>query len=211
MTSLPDKLDMKPFEVKLQSLSLRRGQRVLFQNLSLTLKSGDLLYVLGENGIGKTSLLLALAGLLKPLEGQISFPDFRPAVLSSSLMIQPDGASRGLTVQEDLKFTSALLPTTSNLDDILKKTGLNDIAQNRIETLSLGQKKRLSLAKLLLGRRTLWLLDEPFSALDTEGRSLFAQEISQHLDLGGIAVIATHLPTNIPGHSSKTLRLKAAK
>ena len=209
MTSVPDKKSMEPFEVSLHSISLRRGERVLFENLSLKLRAADLLYVLGENGIGKTSLLLAMAGLLKPHEGQISFPDATTPALSSSLMIQPDGASRGLTVLEDLKFMSNLSATSSDPNALLKKVGLTNLAQYRTETLSLGQRKRLSLAKLLLGQRPLWLLDEPFSALDSEGRALFAQEIARHLGRGGIAVIATHQPTEIPGSTNKILRLKA--
>jgi heme exporter protein A len=210
MTSFPDKTDMEPFEVKLKSISLRRGERVLFENLSLDLKAGDLLYVLGENGIGKTSLLLATAGLLKPHKGKVIFPDATTPALSSSLMIQPDGASRGLTVLEDLKFISNLSATSNDPNALLKKVGLSDLSQNRTETLSLGQRKRLSLAKLLLGQRPLWLLDEPFSALDSEGRALFAQEIARHLGRGGIAVIATHQPTEIPDRSAKTLLLKVA-
>ena len=210
MTSFPDKTDMEPFEVKLKSISLRRGERVLFENLSLDLKAGDLLYVLGENGIGKTSLLLAMAGLLKPYRGKVNFPDATTPALSSSLMIQPDGASRGLTVLEDLKFMSNLSATSNDPNALLKKVGLSDLTQNRTETLSLGQRKRLSLAKLLLGQRPLWLLDEPFSALDSEGRALFAQEIARHLGRGGIAVIATHQPTEIPDRAAKTLLLKVA-
>ncbi|WP_416879091.1 heme ABC exporter ATP-binding protein CcmA [Litorimonas sp.] len=210
MTSFPDKTDMEPFEVKLKSISLRRGERVLFENLSLDLKAGDLLYVLGENGIGKTSLLLAMAGLLKPHRGKVNCPDATTPALSSSLMIRPDGASRGLTVLEDLKFMSNLSATSNDPNALLKKVGLSDLSQNRTETLSLGQRKRLSLAKLLLGQRPLWLLDEPFSALDSEGRALFAQEIARHLGRGGIAVIATHQPTEIPDRSAKTLLLKVA-
>lgn len=211
MTTFPNITDTVPFGVNLRSVSLQRGERVLFANLSVSLDAGDLLYVMGENGIGKTSLLLALAGLLKPQAGEIDFPDECPPHLSSSLMIQPDGASRGLNVSEDLHFISRLNGEKTDILPVLEKTGLSALAQNRIETLSLGQRKRLNLAKLLLGRRPLWLLDEPFSALDSDGRRLFAQEISTHLVQGGIAVIATHLPTEIPGHKSKTLRLKAAK
>jgi len=211
MTFFPDKMDMDPLEVNLHSVSLRRGERVLFKNLSLTLKSGDLLYVLGENGIGKTSLLLALAGLLKPHQGYIDFPERLSPHLSSSLIIQPDGASRGLSVLEELHFTSNLYEPSSDLHHLLDKVGLIDMAQNRTETLSLGQKKRLSLAKLLIARRPLWLLDEPYSALDAAGRDLFSQQIAEHLGQGGIAVIATHLPTNIPDHSAKILTLEVSK
>lgn len=211
MTFVPDKMELEPLEVSLQSVSLRRGERVLFENLSLTLKPGNLLYVLGENGIGKTSLLLALAGLLKPGQGQISFSEGSSPYFSSSLIVQPDGASRGLSVLEELRFTSDLYAANPNFEHLLEKVDLTDVAQNRTETLSLGQRKRLSLAKLLIARRPLWLLDEPFSALDASGRGLFSQEIAAHLGQGGIAVIATHLPTDILGHSAKTLTLEVAK
>ena len=211
MTFVPDKIEMEPLKVSLQSVSLRRGERVLFENLSLTLKPGNLLYVLGENGIGKTSLLLALAGLLKPSQGQISFSEGSSPFFSSSLIVQPDGASRGLSVLEELRFTSDIYAANPNFEHLLEKVDLMDVAQNRTETLSLGQRKRLSLAKLLIARRSLWLLDEPFSALDASGRGLFSQEIAAHLGQGGIAVIATHLPTDILGHSAKTLTLEVAK
>lgn len=199
--------------VAMDSISLSRGDRVLIDNLSLSLTPGSLIYITGENGIGKTTLLLALAGLLHPEAGRISYTVDHQAYRAfdyASLMAQPDGASRGFSAKEDLSFFAKLGQHVVNSDVLLERVGLSKAATVRTEGLSLGQRKRLSLAKILAAGRPLWLLDEPFSALDKDGRNFVASVIKEHLDAGGIAVIASHNPTAITGHKAKTLHLTQA-
>ncbi len=200
--------------VTLEALSLARGDRVLIDNLSLTIPPSSLVYVTGENGIGKTTLLLAMAGLLRPEIGSVMFEQDGVAMRPfdcASLMVQPDGASRGLTAKEDLAFFASLNNGAVDVTSLLARVGLSDAASVNTEGLSLGQRKRLSLAKIIAAERPLWLLDEPFSALDSEGRDFVAGTIKSHLDTGGIAVIATHNPTPIKGHKAKTLHLSSGE
>ncbi len=206
----PDISPTHKLRLSLNAISLQRGERLLIDNLSLSLTSGSLVYVTGENGIGKTTLLLAVAGLLRPESGEISYvTDGSPLKPfdCASLMVQPDGASRGLTAKEDLVFFARLGHHAHNITDLLQRVGLSDAADVNTEGLSLGQRKRLSLAKIMAAGRPLWLLDEPFSALDIKGRHFVAEVIKAHLDQGGICVIATHNPTEISGHKAKTLQL----
>jgi heme exporter protein A len=213
MAETADITDSHRLFVTLENVSLSRGDRVLIDNLSLSLSPGKLVYITGENGIGKTTLLLALAGLLYPEQGQINYTIAEHAYRAfdcASLMVQPDGASRGFSAEEDLRFFAKLGQHTVNTHDLLERVGLKEAAAVRTEGLSLGQRKRLSLAKIMAAKRPLWLLDEPFSALDKDGRDFVASVIKNHLDKGGIALIASHNPTPIAGHKAKTLHLTQA-
>ncbi len=161
----------------------------------------------GENGIGKTSLLLALAGLLKPAAGYIEFSHDNTAFEQVSLMSQPDGISRGLSAKEDLMFHLRLHNQSSESDVLLESTGLKSAVNVRTENLSLGQRKRLSLAKIIAARRQVWLLDEPFSALDESGRAFVSQTIESHIQNNGICVIATHDPVSFESLPTQTLHM----
>jgi len=205
MTSDQTHMRFSTAKIELDSLSLRRGDRLLIENLSLSLKAGDILYLTGQNGVGKTTLLLALAGFLRPESGFIQCAE-------TTLMQTPDGASKGLSVQEDLEFYANLYQKKVEACTELERVGLNASTHTlKTEDLSLGQRKRLNLAKIILTDRPIWLLDEPFSALDTEGQTLVEDTLSRHLSYGGIAVIATHLPRKIKDHHHKTLHLSSGQ
>lgn len=194
----------------LDSLSLQRGNLTLIENLTLSFTNKDLCFITGENGIGKTSLLLVLAGLLRPESGQITYHAGMDRLRETdcvSLVSQPDGASRGLSAAEDLSFFLTLAGRKFITLDLLQQVGLANARNVKTESLSLGQRKRLSLAKIIGMNRPVWLLDEPFSALDKEGRDLVADCIAVHLDKGGICLIATHHPVPIKGSKAKTLHL----
>ncbi len=187
-------------QLSLSRVSLRRGTSLLLSNVDLTLSSGSLLYVTGQNGIGKTSLLLAIAGFLRPETGSIKSDKV-------AIMQTPDGASKGLTSREDLKFHLCLSRQDHRLSDLLKSVGLEGASNVKTEDLSLGQRKRLCLAKIIASQAPIWLLDEPFSALDENGQDFVETTIAQHLTQGGLCIIATHLPRQIRGHKSQTLHL----
>ncbi|RKQ71087.1 heme exporter protein A [Litorimonas taeanensis] len=209
MTAIEPISSETTFYVEMRNLTLARGERVLIDNLSLTLSSGSLVYVTGENGIGKSTLLLSLAGLLKPEIGQIDYAGDAHPFNCAALLSQPDGSSRGFTAAEDLKFFLNLQSLSIDIDDLLRRTGLSAAASVMVEGLSLGQKKRLGLAKIMASQRPLWLLDEPFSALDVQGRAFVTQTLSDHIKAGGIAVVATHSPIPLQGVQTKTLHLSS--
>ncbi len=153
----------------------------------------------GPNGSGKTSLLRLIAGFLAPAEGKI--------VLCANGVEISDGEERGkfvgwfghqdglksqLTARENLSFFTQLYSGDSDVDAALRWAGLSRAADFPVQCLSAGQKKRLALARLKLSGRPLWLLDEPFAALDAGGKKLVEDLISAHCTSGGIAVVATH-------------------
>jgi len=206
-------IDSSKLELHLNNVSLRRGDLSLIEGLSLASSNSDLYFITGENGIGKTSLLLALAGLLKPETGGITYTSNGEVLKESdcvSLVVQPDGVSRGLTAKEDLQFYLSLSGNKGLTETLLEAVGLTPAQNVKVEGLSLGQRKRLRLAKTMGANRPAWLLDEPFSALDAHGRDLVTNAISAHLAQGGICFIATHHPMPINGFKAKTIHLSAA-
>ncbi|SMQ61842.1 heme exporter protein A [Altererythrobacter xiamenensis] len=168
-------------------LACRRGDRVLFRGLSLALGPGDVLHIEGANGIGKTSLLRILAGLLAPYagsverEGAIGLVDERPA-------LDPD-----LPLGKALGFWSRI-DGSSEAAAIAERLALTDLLDVPVRYLSTGQRKRAALARLMGQDAPIWLLDEPLSGLDEVSRGLVAELVSEHSAAGGIAVIASHQP-----------------
>lgn len=167
-----------------RDLACRRGDRLLFRGLSLALGSGEACHVTGANGIGKSSLIRILAGLLRPAagavtrEGQIGLLDERHA-----LDPQVDLATA-------LGFWSALDGGAAPVE----RLGLSDLLDVPVRFLSTGQKKRAALARLIGQRAPVWLLDEPLNGLDSGGVALVEGLIAEHLAGGGLAVIASHQP-----------------
>ena len=159
----------------------------MFRGLSLALQSGDVLHIEGANGIGKTSLLRILAGLLPPFagtvehEGAIGLMDDRPA-------LDPN-----LPVGKALAFWSRI-DGVGEAGDIARGMMLTDLLDVPVRYLSTGQRKRAALARLLGQNSPIWLLDEPLSGLDEASRGLVAELVSDHSAAGGIAVIASHQP-----------------
>lgn len=199
------------FRIILDDLSLSRGDRLLMNGLSATLSAGELLYITGENGIGKTSLLLAFAGLLKPTQGEILFQDEGAFVDSKnyvSLLSQPDGASPGLTAREDLRIYLRLHGRADQEQSLFDHTELDIAADVRTENLSLGQRKRLAFAKIIAAQRQVWLLDEPFSALDETGRAFVRNTLQHHIRNNGLCLIATHDPVKLEGIKTRILNLQ---
>lgn len=186
--------------LSLNDISLQRGSRILFQALSLQLYHGQTIWLRGDNGSGKSSLLKACAGLLAPHHGQITHPDHQ----SVAYLGHQDAHKAELTVFETLEFwsdiynqqttdqTQSANTADQNINQALIRVGLNSIRDKKCKTLSAGQSKRLSLARLTLSRATVWLLDEPASALDKNGHEILYQILRTHITKGGGAIIATH-------------------
>ena len=191
-----------------QDLRCVRGGRAVFAHLDFEAASGEALALVGPNGAGKTSLLRLIAGLLMPADGRVELeggePD-TPVAEQAHYLGHRDALKPSLSVSENLAFWRAFLggePT--DLAAAIAAVGLAHAAELPAAYLSAGQRRRLSIARLLVLRRPVWLLDEPTAALDIRGQEMFAGLMQQHLAGGGIIVAATHLPLGI---SARELRI----
>lgn len=197
----------------IDQLSLSRGDQTLIQGLSLRVEPGQALWLTGPNGIGKTTLLLACAGLLQPDNGGIQWMSDETEVAANQALAYAAhrGPERsGLTLGEDLTFWQTLLKDGMSLNDRLASVGLQDRNDTPVSGLSTGQKRRLSLARLIGSNRAAWLMDEPLAGLDTDGRTRVTETLSNHLSKGGIAIIASHQPVPIQGVTAMKLVLEPA-
>jgi heme exporter protein A len=183
-----------------RELAVWRGERCLFEQLDFDLGPHQLALLVGANGSGKTTLLRILAGLGLPTTGSVTWKG--TAVSELATEERADVAYRGhtealkrdLTVVENLGFHSALWGRAARFDHVLEELKLDNVAHMRARYLSAGQRRRVALAMLQLSGAKLWLLDEPTTNLDSEGRGLLVEWTRRHLAGGGLAVIATHQP-----------------
>ena len=160
----------------------------VFQPVSFELDAGQLLLITGANGCGKTTLIRVLAGILHPTSGDIEMPARNMAYVGHYLALKDD-----LSVLENLRFMRDFIGTSRrDVDEVIREVGLERVKHNQARHLSAGQRKRCALARLLLSEADLWLLDEPYSNLDTEGVGLVDRLLLTHLEAGGTAVVATH-------------------
>ena len=177
------------------SLSVRRSGRRIFSDLSFALGPGEALMVTGRNGAGKSTLLSVLAGRLKPEAGSIVVADVGEATLPECLHVvgHRDGLKSPLTAEENLAFARDLLGApTASPREALEELGLGHALRLPVAYLSAGQRRRVALARLLVCRRPLWLLDEPTAALDSASQAVLAGLMARHLGQGGLVIAATH-------------------
>ncbi|MCP8882863.1 heme ABC exporter ATP-binding protein CcmA [Devosia sp. XJ19-1] len=193
--------------VKAEGLAIGHGETVLARNLSLSVGGGSGLLLRGPNGAGKSTLLLTLAGLLPALAGRVALEgsdaEDGPALHHCG---HKNAVRPRLSVIETLAFWAALNGTTGLVPQAaLERVGLGRMARLDAGYLSAGQQRRLVLARLLVSRRPVWLLDEPSAALDAQGHALLAALVDEHLAAGGLAIIATHDQTGFENLSTLTL------
>ncbi|MDC0596259.1 cytochrome c biogenesis heme-transporting ATPase CcmA [Candidatus Pseudothioglobus singularis] len=185
------------------NLSCQRGYKLLFENLSFELNSGEVLKVSGPNGSGKTSLMKILAGLSSFETGSIDYDDTKINSERYNLDFLYLGhlaaLSPELSCLENLKYTMRLGNDSLDLDfsDALKKVGLKKFENELVGKLSAGQKKRIALSLLFITQSKVWLLDEPFSALDSKAIKIIETRIEDHCNSGGICILTTHQECNI--------------
>ncbi len=198
-----------------RQLSCIRQDRVLFEQLDMQLHAGEVLQIAGKNGAGKSSLLRILAGLAEPEDGEICYQQ-RPLAQSADdyadnlcFIGHLAGVQPQLTALENLQFWRACFGLRPADDWALLATlglaGLEDIS---CQQLSAGQQRRVSLARLWLTSAQVWILDEPFTALDQSAIAALNRRIASHCDAGGAVLLTSHQPVQVPGHSVRELTLE---
>ena len=190
-------------KLKVTNLSCQKGYNLLFENLSFEINSGEVLKISGPNGSGKTSLLRLLAGLSSFDSGAIDYDAFNLNSEEYNLDFLYLGHLTALSPElsciENLKYSSLLGNNKLELDfsSALKKVGLEKFKNELVGTLSAGQKKRIALSLLFVTQSKVWLLDEPFSALDSKAINIFEQTIEKHCSIGGMCILTTHQECSI--------------
>lgn len=185
-------------------LSCIRDDRVLFEELDFSLKPGQVLLLEGKNGSGKTSLLRILCGFREPDSGQVLWCgntiNDSQYYADMAYVGHLDGIKKELTVLENLKVSLALSRvgqySIQQALDKVKLAGYDDVL---VQALSAGQKRRLSLARLLITQNSVWILDEPFTSLDKQGIALIESLMIEHCVNGGMIVLTSHHETNLQG------------
>jgi heme exporter protein A len=198
------------------NLKCTRNDRVLFANISFTINAGEVLHVAGANGAGKTSLLQMLCGLMQPQAGSIQWQgqlinannkeEYKAKLAYVGHKI---GVKDGLTVRENLIMVSKLAYAYSQIDWslILKKLQLEQVEHTLCQKLSAGQRQRVALARLLILDASLWILDEPFTAMDKAGVACVQQLIAEHTAKSGMVILTTHQAIELPTVVIKQLQL----
>ena len=194
------------------NLTLIRGERCLFEGLSFALESGGLLILEGRNGCGKTSLMRAVAGMLSLEAGQVYWDDIpvekQRQVFHGDLvwLAHRTGLKGDLTLVENLGFERTLRAQSErDAEEIYERLGISRLKKLILRSLSAGQQRRVALARMLLADVPLWLMDEPFTNLDREGRKLVMELVEEHLAEGGMCVMAAHQDVEIDAPVTKVL------
>lgn len=197
-----------------RGLSCTRGERRLFSDVDFVVNPGEWVHVRGQNGVGKTSLLRILVGLAHPETGQVFWDDApitacRP-VYHQHLLYQGHHAciKDELTALENLRLAAGLDGVDLDEDSAmrtLRRFGLRGREELPVRSLSAGQKRRVGMARLLSRKATLWILDEPFTALDTAAVDMLAGVLAEHVAAGGMVVLTSHQP--VPMDNGRVLEL----
>lgn len=185
----------------IQHISFERNHRALFHCLTGDIQPGECLQITGHNGSGKSTLLRVLAGLLEPLNGEILWQTtsiFKEREIYHQQLHylgHQNSIKRSLTVYENLTLSTAIANVSlhkTTIQHVLQRLHLSHALQTPAAHLSAGQLRRLSLSRLLLYPKPLWILDEPSTALDAKGQQILSELLNQHLATKGLAIIATH-------------------
>ena len=196
--------------VDIEGLSLSRGERILFRGLSLRLSAGEAVALTGANGAGKTSLLRAVAGFIRPDAGTITFGGADGEALDSEaarrdgvhLLGHLEGLKPTRTARQEFDFQTAWLGASEAAREAaVTRLSLAPLLDLETRKLSAGQKRRLSLARLIAAPRALWLLDEPLAPLDERWRTVAAELMAAHLAAGGMILAAVHDPLPVPARN----------
>jgi heme exporter protein A len=202
--------------LEVSNLECQRGDRRLFTGLSFSLDKGELLHLHGHNGSGKTTLLRTLCGLILPTEGEVCWDGqnirkLREEFTRDVVYIgHKNGIKDDLTGLENLRIASALdgVPISEQQAwDALEQIGLRGHEDLPTKVLSQGQKRRVAMARLLVNRCRIWVLDEPFTALDKAAVEMLQSVIRAHVDDGGMVILTTHQEVSLTEGQVKQLQL----
>ena len=203
-------------KLEAHALECIRDDRTLFSNLAFRLESGQALILEGRNGSGKTSLLRILCGIRLPDAGTVTWGDTDIGKLGpdyhvhTSYVGHRDGIKLDLTPLENLAMARALgKPSAITLEAALEKVDLFGYEDVLTRNLSAGQQRRLALARLLVTDSLLWILDEPFTSLDTHGIKVIEQLFDQHTARGGMLAVTSHHAVSLNNTSIQTINLSA--
>jgi heme exporter protein A len=191
-----------------RDLTCIRGQRALFEGLSFGISSGECLHVSGENGVGKTSLLRLLSGLSRPELGEVLWDG--KSIVSDSVsyrhqllyMGHRDALKEDLTSLENLEMYAVLDNVALSQENALAtlwRFGLRGREDLPVSCLSAGQKRRVLMARMITRQAKIWILDEPFNALDSNAVQILQKLIEEHIDAGGIVILTSHQALVIEG------------
>jgi heme exporter protein A len=180
-------------------LACVRGGREVFAGVNFSLSGGEALVVTGRNGAGKSSLLRMIAGLISIIAGRLTFSGAGEATLEEQAhyLGHQDAIKPSLSVSENLRFWADFLGGAGGIDPALAAVDLAGLAGFPAAYLSAGQRRRLSIARLIAVKRPLWLLDEPASTLDEPSQKRLAELMREHLAAGGMIVAAAHGPIGL--------------
>ena len=188
------------------SLTVERGGRTILSGLSFSVMAGEAVLLTGPNGSGKTTLLRTLAGHIRHSSGRVALDGGSADLVCAEqchYVGHLNAVKPSLTAAENLAFWARYLGSDASAARLpaaaLERLGLGDLGHVPTGYLSAGQKRRLGLARLLVARRPVWLLDEPTVSLDAASVALFAGLVTEHLAGGGLVVAATHVPLGIAG------------
>lgn len=192
--------------LQVEDLAIRRGERMLFERLSFAVAAGEAVALIGRNGAGKTSLLRAVAGLLRPAAGTVRFAGVADVAEARAgdlhLIGHLDGLKGGRTAREELAFAAGWCGAdAAGLARATEALDLGRLLDLEVRKLSAGQRRRVGLARLVAAPRTLWLLDEPLAPLDGDWRTRVGQLVADHLAGGGMLLAAVHDPLPVPART----------
>jgi len=204
--------------LEVKNLFCERDERVLFSNLNFGISAGEVVQIEGQNGSGKTTLLRILCGLNESYEGELfwqqeEIAEVRDDYFSQMLYVgHLAGVKSTLTAEENLTWMQQLDPALDKVSiaEALNSVGLYGFEDVPCYTLSAGQQRRVGLARLYLSTAPLWILDEPFTALDKKGVAEKEALLAQHVLNGGSVILTTHHDLNVPGHTVRRINLDEA-
>ncbi len=212
---LQEKAEQIPSPIlNVQGLSCERNDRLLFQHLDFELRPHQVLLVEGRNGSGKTSLLKILCGIRLADDGEVSWCGESIQRLGGEYTHQlayvghTDGIKLELSVAENLNMARAMgRPANVSIDTVLEQLKLSAHHDDMCRMLSAGQRRRVALGRLLITQAPLWILDEPFTSLDTQGVAFCEALIEQHITSGGMVVMTSHHAVNLDNQYVQRINL----